>query len=488
MKLRVIFSFLLTLLFLPVVFAQTTCSIPPNKVVPDEYQLAYQQMETVGFIHFTINTFYNREWGLGDEDPVRFNPYLLDVEQWVKTAKNAGIKELILTAKHHDGFCLWPSKFTEHSVKNSSYKNGKGDIVREFTNACHKYGIKAGLYLSPWDRNHKDYGRPAYITYYENQLTELLTHYGKINEIWFDGANGGDGYYGGAREKRIIDKNYYPFAQFDSIVKTLQPGCMIFSDAGPDIRWVGNENGYCGETFWSTIDDSKLVIGNSDTKYLNTGDPDGNKWILGQCDVSIRPGWFYHAGENDKVKSAAELTKIYYNSVGRNGVLLINIPPDSLGRLNLADSTNLVQFKTILNETFRLNLATQGKVTASSSFSTGKYYSPSNITDGKNESFWAAGKNTNSAIIEIQLTKAATFDRIMIQEPIKLGQRVSEFEISALVHGEWKTLSKGTTIGYKRLLKCDKVSTSKLRLSILNANNSPAISNFGLFLASEREH
>jgi alpha-L-fucosidase len=263
---------------------------------------------------------------------------------------------------------------------------------------------------------------------------------------------------------------------------------MIFSDAGPDIRWVGNESGYCGETFWSTIDDSKLVIGNSETKYLNTGDPDGNKWIIGQCDVSIRPGWFYHANENDKVKSAAGLTEIYYNSVGRNGVLLINIPPDSLGRLNPTDSTNLVQFKTIIDETFEVNLAAQGKVTASISFSSDKCYSPSNITDDNNESFWAGDKNINSAVIEIQLAKTVTFDRIMIQEPIKFGQRVSEFEISALVNGEWKTLSKGTTIGYKRLLKCEKVSASKLKLSILNANNSPAISNFGLFLASEREH
>jgi len=327
MKFAIVISLFFGSTLINPAIAQKNCTIPPNKVVPTENQINYQQMEVVGFLHFTITTFYNREWGLGDEDPGSFNPAGLDAEQWVKTAKAGGIKELLLTAKHHDGFCLWPSKYTEHSIKNSPYKNGEGEIVREFTDACHKYGIKVGLYLSPWDRNHKDYGNPAYITYYKNQLTELLTNYGTINEIWFDGANGGDGYYGGAREKRTIDTAYYPWAEIYSLVKSLQPDCMIFPDSGPDIRWVGNESGYCSETFWSTIDDSRIINGGSDSDYLNTGEPTGNKWLIGQCDISIRPGWFFHSQENDKVKSPAELTDIYYRYVycSRNLLNLVNV-------------------------------------------------------------------------------------------------------------------------------------------------------------------
>ena len=242
-------------------------NLPPNKVIPAQKQLDYQSMEMVGFIHFNMNTFTDKEWGYGDESPTLFDPKNLDAEQWVKAAKDAGIKELILTAKHHDGFCLWPSAYTEHSIKNSPYKNGKGDIVKEFTEACAKYGMKAGLYLSPWDRNHAGYGTPAYITYYKNQLTELLTKYGKISEMWFDGANGGDGYYGGAKEVRTIDKHsYYPWKEIREIVYRLQPEALIFSDAGPDIHWIGNERGIAGETFWSTINTDKLIVEN---KYTN---------------------------------------------------------------------------------------------------------------------------------------------------------------------------------------------------------------------------
>ncbi len=304
------------------------CSSGPSPVLPSPEQLAYQQMEMVGFIHFTVNTFTDKEWGYGDEDPAVFNPTALDAEQWVLAAKAGGMKQLILTAKHHDGFCLWPSEYTEHSVKASPYKDGKGDIVREFVDACRKHGLKVGLYLSPWDRNHKDYGNQEYIIYYRNQLRELLTNYGEINEIWFDGANGGDGYYGGDNCERHVDKlTYYDWPNTIQLVKELQPGIKIFSDAGPDIRWVGNEHGFAGETFWSTISTENLVIGASDPAYLNRGDPMGDQWIIGQCDVSIRPGWFYHASEDSLVKSPQELVDIYYKSVGRNGVLLLNCPP-----------------------------------------------------------------------------------------------------------------------------------------------------------------
>ncbi len=487
MSARKLFLFVCFCSSVLLVSARKNGEIPPNKVIPSENQVRYQQQEIVGFIHFTITTWYNREWGLGDEDIIRFNPSKLDAEQWVRTAKAGGIRELILTAKHHDGFCLWPSQYTKHSLKYSPYKNGKGDIVKEFTDACHKYGIKVGLYLSPWDRNHKDYGRPEYITYFKNQLTELLSNYGKINEIWFDGANGGDGYYGGAREKRKIANDYYPWAEIRDIVKRLQPDCMMFSDAGPDIRWVGNEDGVCGETFWSTIDDSRLVPGKSDRKYLNVGAPNGSKWLIGQCDVSIRPGWFYHSAEDSQVKTPRQLTDLYYKSVGRNGVLLINLPPDTTGLISKIDSVNLVAFKRTIDNTFRTNLALKTKVKASSVWSKRSAFAPGNIVDGDFNSFWAALPGTTSAQIDIDLRKNTTFDRLLLQEPIRFGQRVSSFEVSALIAGEWKLLAKATTIGYKRLLRFDKVNASALRIQILSAVNTPAISEVGLYLSAEAE-
>jgi alpha-L-fucosidase len=463
--------------------------ISPAKVIPSGAQVKYQQLEMVGFLHFGMNTFTDKEWGNGDEDPALFNPSQLDAEQWVKVAQDCGIKELILTVKHHDGFCLWPSKFTEHSVKNSPYKNGKGDVLKEFTDACHKYGMKVGFYLSPWDRNHKDYGKPKYIEYYRNQLKEILTNYGKINEIWFDGANGGKGYYGGANEERYIDKKtYYDWPETFKLVKQLQPNILIFSDAGPDLRWVGNENGFAGETFWSTISDKDLVIGASDTKYLNTGEPGGNKWIIGQCDVSVRPGWFYHENEDSLVKTPAELLDIYYKSVGRNAVLLLNIPPDKRGLINENDMKNLKEFRQIIDESYKTNLAAGKKVSASNFRLKNPYFSPDNITDQNNETYWATDDGVISPELEIDLNEKTVFDRIVIQEPIKYGQRISSFSIWALLEGQWKKISQGTTIGYKRILKIDPVCTNKIKLKIEEATNVPAISSLGLFLSSPKEN
>ena len=248
--------------------SQVPDDIPPNAVLPSEAQLRYQQKELIGFIHFTINTFTDKEWGYGDEDPALFNPSQLDVEQWVITAKDAGIKQLILTAKHHDGFCLWPSAYTDHDISKSPYKEGNGDVVREFVNACKKHGLSVGLYLSPWDRNHAGYGTPEYLGYYRNQIRELLTLYGEISEIWFDGANGGDGFYGGANEVRKIDRRtYYQWDSTFALVKSLQPEILIFSDAGPDIHWIGNEHGFAGETFWSTFNRDSVYIGTPNTHY-----------------------------------------------------------------------------------------------------------------------------------------------------------------------------------------------------------------------------
>ncbi|MBK7869221.1 MAG: alpha-L-fucosidase [Saprospiraceae bacterium] len=457
-------------------------TLAPNPVVPSEGQLRYQEQELIGFIHFTINTFTDKEWGFGDESPALFNPSQLDVEQWVSVAKEAGLKQLILTAKHHDGFCLWPSSYTEHSIKKSPYKNGQGDIVKEFTEACKKYNIKAGLYLSPWDRNHAAYGTPEYITYYRNQLTELLTNYGPIAEFWVDGANGGTGYYGGANEERVIDrKTYYDWDSTFYLAKKLQPDILIFSDAGPDIHWIGNEKGFAGETFWSMMDLNRVYIGTPETDYLNTGDPNGTSWVVGECDVSIRPGWFYHKNQDSLVKTPQQLVDIYYKSVGRNGVLLLNIPPDQRGLFHEIDVKNLKEFRSILDETFSTNLA-EG---AEASVSTG--VGANLILDKNPSTFWAAKQNDRNADIIIELNKPTSFDRILLQEPIRYGQRVSKFNIQGEVNGNWQDIISGTTIGYKKLLRIDPITISKIKIQILEANNTPALSNFGLYKASNRE-
>ena len=451
---------------------------------PSKKQITYQQMELLGFFHFNMNTFTDKEWGYGDEDPKWFDPKNLNVEQWVRVAKAAGMKELILTAKHHDGFCLWPSAYTEHSIKNSPYKNGKGDIVKEFTSACRKYGIKPGLYLSPWDRNAATYGTPAYIDYYKNQLKELLTNYGPVYEIWFDGANGGDGYYGGARETRKIDsKTYYPWKELFAIVYKHQPNASIFSDAGPDVRWIGNEKGFAGETFWSPINDDELVIGASDPKYLNTGEPHGKKWLVGVCDVSIRPGWFYHKKEDSLVRTSNNLVDLYYKSVGRNAVLLLNLAPDKNGLIPINDIKSLEGFRKTIDATFKTNLAKGAKAKHKK---TSTKNNIQNIVDPSNQTYWISDRTKNDTI-EINLTTKKLFDRLLLQEPIQLGQRISSFEVYAFENDEWINIAEGTTVGFKRLLKTPITEAQKLRLIILNAIDKPAISNFGVYKASALE-
>ncbi len=298
---------------------------PPNPFfpVPTPGQLQRHAMEFIGFVHFTVNTFTDKEWGFGDETPDVFAPTDFDAAQIADTAAQAGMKGLVLTCKHHDGFCLWPSRYTEHCVRNSSWGGGGRDVVREVSDACRSAGLKFGVYLSPWDRNHADYGRPAYVAYYRNQLRELLTNYGEIFEVWFDGANGGDGFYGGARQTRNIDRHtYYDWPNTISIVRQLQPSAVMFSDAGPDLRWVGNEAGYAGDPCWAAytphgLDARQPVPGGTVYQEGEQGHRDGQFWMPAEVDVSIRPGWFYHATEDAKVRSPENLLKMYYESVGR---------------------------------------------------------------------------------------------------------------------------------------------------------------------------
>jgi alpha-L-fucosidase len=462
--------------------------LPPAPVVPSEEQIRYQEMELAGFIHFSINTFTDREWGFGDESPGLFNPSALDPDQWARVAREVGMGELILTAKHHDGFCLWPSGTTEHSVANAEWRGGEGDVVAEFVDAARGHGLKAGLYLSPWDRNHATYGTPAYLDVYRRQLTELLTRYGEIAEIWVDGANGGTGYYGGANEERRIDRRtYYRWDETMALVKTLQPSTLIFSDAGPDIRWIGNERGFAGETNWSTLDTDRVVIGEADPAYLNSGDPDGTEWVVPLCNTSVRPGWFYHPEEDSEVKPPNLLVDIYYRSVGRNCVLLLNIPPNRSGLFHETDVEALREFRRILDETFARDLAVGSRVDADAWRQRHSKFAPGNLVDGDPVTYWAADDGVTTASLEVFLAGEREFDRILLQEPIHLGQRISAFSVEAWVDGAWSTVAQGTTIGYKRLLRFPVIRTARVRVLIQASLYPPALSNLGLFKASPGE-
>jgi alpha-L-fucosidase len=455
----------------------------PLLPIPTEKQMAWHEMELNAFIHFTTNTFTGLEWGFGNESPAIFNPSQADPLQWVKVLKQAGFKQVILTCKHHDGFCLWPSQYTEHSVKNSPWKNGKGDVVKEVAEACQKQGVKFGVYLSPWDRNRADYGKPAYITYYRNQLQELFTHYGPVSEMWFDGANGGNGYYGGANDTRKINgATYYDWPNTLSLVRSYQPEVLFFSDAGPDLRWVGNETGVAGTTNWNTISNDTLYAGKGNIEQLlNTGSEDGSKWIPAEVDVSIRPGWFYHPEQDSLVKSAEKLFQIYLSSVGRGSTLLLNVPPDKRGLIHEHDITSLQGFRKLLDIAFKSDLAKNARIQVSSWRSKLAEYAASNLNDGKKETYWTTDDNITTGTIEIDLLKKQTVKYIVLQEYIRLGQRVKSFAVEILQNNEWKQVAASTTIGYKRILPVTPVETQKLRITISDAKACPVISNIELY-------
>jgi alpha-L-fucosidase len=450
--------------------------------VPSARQLAWHEMEYYMFAHFTVNTFTDKEWGYGDEKETVFNPTQLDCRQWAKVAKDAGMKGIIITAKHHDGFCLWPSKFTEHSVKNSPLKNGQGDVVKELKQACDEFGLKFGVYLSPWDRNSATYSTPEYIIYYRNQLRELLTSYGDIFEVWFDGANGGDGYYGGSRETRKIDnKTYYDWENTHKIVRELQPSAVMFSDAGPDVRWVGNESGIGSLTNWCLLKRDSMYPGGNFAAILGEGHEDGNYWVPAEVDVSIRPGWFYHQSQDTLVRSPENLMELYYSSVGRNSNLLLNVPPDRRGLLNENDVKSLLAFRELREKEFSHELG-RGKSAQSSSYR-GRPFVASNVNDGDPETYWTTPDDVKSASVTINLGARTEVNRILLQEYIKLGQRVSKYSVYAMVDEKWVKVADGTTIGYKVIRKFPVVNTTDMRLTIEDAKACPVISNIELFRA-----
>ncbi len=461
---------------------------PPEPVgpVPSKSQIAWHQMEFYAFIHFNMNTFTNMEWGYGDESPDLFNPEELDCRQWARVCKEAGMKGIILTAKHHDGFCLWPSQYTEHSVKNSPWRDGNGDVVKELSEACKEYGLKMGLYLSPWDRNHSDYGSPEYITYYRNQLRELLTNYGEIFEFWIDGANGGTGYYGGADEDRKVNrKTYYDWPNTFKIVRELQPDAVIFSDAGPDIRWVGNEQGWANETNWCLLRRDEAWPGWPRYKELRSGHEDGTHWVPAEVDVSIRPGWYYHPSQDNQVKTLQQLVDIYYHSVGRNANLLLNFPVDDKGLIHEKDVEQVSKLAEALKTDFAIELASGKNVTATNTRGNSSQYRASNVNDGNGETYWATENNITNASVVIDLEEPVEFNRFVIQEYIPLGQRVKGFTVEAMVEDNWNLLASETTIGYKRILRLPTVKTSRIRLTIIRSKASPLISNVELYYANK---
>lgn len=426
---------------------------------PSPRQLEWQQLETTAFLHFTVNTFTGKEWGDGTESPEIFNPTDFDARKMVKTLKDTGFKMAIITAKHHDGFCLWPSQYTDHSVANSPWKNGKGDVVKEIAAACREYGIKFGFYLSPWDRHEPSYGTATYNSFYMNQLRELLTNYGEVSEVWFDGAKGED-----AKDME------YDFDAYWNLVRELQPKAVMFSDVGPDVRWVGNEDGIAGETCWATIDTTGMAPGKGKVEYLNAGDPKGKMWLPAESDVSIRPGWFYHPEEDSKVKSGKELVDLYYKSVGRNSLLLLNIPPNPKGLFSGEDEKSLHEFRSILNETFRTNLAS-GRA--------GKQ-----LTDKELKTYIALKPNQPYVV---DFKKAVAFDRALFQENIAEGQRSAQALLEYWDGKKWQQVEQFTTIGHKRLLRFPLITASKVRVTVLEAIQPVQLAELGLYKASARE-
>lgn len=462
-------------------------------ITPSFRQLEWQKTEFYSFIHFGINTFTDSEWGSGNEDPLLFNPTNLNAHQWVNACKDAGMKGLILTCKHHDGFCLWPSKYTDHSVKKSPWKNGTGDVVKEVSKACKELGLKFGIYLSPWDRHEKSYGdSDAYNEFFRNQLKELLTNYGDIFCVWFDGACG----EGPNGKKQIYDwKSYY------NLIRKLQPKAVI-NVCGPDVRWCGNEAGHCRISEWSVVphdlldtekiqeESQKVDIGEL-VKKSNVEDEDlGSRdiiknakkliWYPAEVDTSIRPGWFYHSYQDNEVRSLEELLKIYYGSVGGNSCLLLNLPPNKEGLLHENDVKRLKEFGNTIKEIFKENLACNAVGIASETLDNN--HDINNIFNDYENSFWCPKEGTEEVVIDIDLGSTKTFNTIVLMEHIMSGQRIERFTMEYKYGNEWKEFFSGTIVGYKRICSFNKVTSQYIKLKITNSRWCPTLLKFQVFL------
>ena len=448
-------------------FSQSLKPLPP---LPSKEQLQWHEKEFYLFIHFGPNTFTNKEWGEGNEDPSVFNPTALDCEQWARIAKKAGAKGIILTAKHHDGFCLWPSKFSTHTVRESKWQNGKGDVVKALSDACKKTGIEMGVYISPWDRNHPDYGTPAYNDIYLSSMKELLTSYGNFFELWWDGANG---------EGPNGKKQQYDFNRFQDSAFKWQPQLVIFSDIGPGIRWCGNEKGFIGNTNWNLLDTAGFKRGHGapPTDTLNQGNVNGKHWIPAEADVSIRPGWFYHAAEDTKVKSPKILFNLYLHSVGNGGNLLLNVPPDRTGRINAVDSAALMGFRKIRENAFTTDLFAKSTITTN----TNKNKDLTHLIDHDINTFWTSSQAENTELV-FDLPQKKQINSVILEEMIKYGQRVKSFTIDIFDGMKYQTVFTGTTIGRKKIALFAKQETNKVRITITHSKAAPVLRNVSGFL------
>ena len=464
----------------------------PYGVTPTPAQVKQAERAFYAFCHFTVDTFTDREWGLGTESESTFNPTAFDADQIVGVLKAAGATGAVITCKHHDGFCLWPTKTTEHNVSNSPFRGGKGDVIKEFSDACRKAGIAFGTYLSPWDRNQPTYGKPEYINVYREQLKELLTRYGPVFEIWMDGANGGDGYYRGKvgptefkgplEMRRIDNKTYYDWPNTWALMRKLQPDAVLFSDVGPDMRWCGNEGGHSPDTQWSTITYAPNQTPGASIPNLGTGTRNGNQWVMSEVDVSIRPGWFWHEHENNKVRSPENLTNIYFNSVGHGTTLILNVPPDRRGILHENDVASLQQFGDHLRQTFGTNLAAGATLAASNTRGNDPKFAPARLLDADLWSAWITDDAVTTPEVTISLNGEQTFNVIKLREDIRLGQRVEGVAVDAWIDGAWKEIAKCESVGACRLWRVAKTTTNKVRVRVTKSPVCPALSDFGLYL------
>ena len=466
--------------------ASGTQAEPPRPFgpTPSDRQLKWHATEFYGMIHFGVNTFIDQEWSYGDAQPGLFNPTEFNAVSIVHALKETGLKGIVLVCKHHDGFCLWPSRYTDYSVKSSPWRNGHGDLVREISDACRNEGLKFGVYLSPWDRHSADYGRPEYITRYREELSELLTNYGPVFVAWFDGAQGGDGYYGGSREIRRVDnRSYYDWPTTWAIVRKLQPIAVIFSDAGPDVRWVGNEHGAASDPSWNTLNLKDCFPGMPNYQGLGSGLRSGPDWVPPECDVSIRPGWFYHSKEDSWVKSAQRLLDIYYHTVGLGACLNLNVPLDKSGRIPDKDAEQLREMGRRLHATFSVNLARDARVSASNVRGQSRLFGAENLINGDRNLYWTTDNEVETPNVILDFGAPTTFNVIRIREYLPLGQRVEAFSVDAWQDSGWAEFSQGFTIGNERLVRIKgPITSSKIRVRIIRSAACPALSELGVFL------
>ena len=481
MKKNVLYSLVISAVALCMTSCTKENAPEPINPIPSQEQIDWQKLETYAFIHFGLNTYNDLEWGYGNTPASTFNPVNLDCEQWVATLKQCGMKGVILTAKHHDGFCLWQTETTDYSIANSPYKNGKGDMVKELSDACKKYGLKFGLYLSPWDRNNSEYGREDYVETYHKQIDELTKNYGDLFEFWFDGANGGNGYYGGADETRSIDaRKYYDYERARDTILKRHPDAMIFGGTCQTIRWVGNEQGWAGDTDWCMINPEL----SDHTKHLNHGSENGTHWIPAEVDVSIRPGWFYHKREDHQVKSVAQLTDIYYRSVGHNANLLLNFPINLDGKIPALDSLRATEWHEVIVNDFKDNILKNAEVRVDNE--RGRKFKAENVIDDDWNTYWATDDDYNFGTISFSFDKPVKMNRVVLQEYIALGQRVKDFYMEGELNGKWFKINPFdtlSTIGYKRIVRFNTVELDKLIIYFEESRGPLCINNIEAYCA-----